>query len=284
MLRSKDFQPVMIIRKEREQKDKVFTDLPKDREKMLRLLTEHKYMVIPKLTAENFYELCYRGRKRSIEDELDVLNSIKARKAEEKSIPKDNIKDWEYRQKRWRPSRRTYDSNPPRCLIFFGPNSATVRSTAMPLRDISDSKEYFEEDSNVQMGWISTAGDQKEFVDFFRDYCKKHYPHQTRGRVPSAILLDAPKNEFFIHLGSDSTIGISTFLHRLKSGFGLDKEDASRAGGLPFPAPGKTTSFFSRVGDRLFGMVQAESFVGFVGVGIFMIMVMVLSRITLVVD
>ncbi len=67
---------VLVVRRESEGLDQLVTGLPRDRDEMMKLLLQHTYLHVPKLTTDNLYPLCHLGRAEGALKEAAQMDRV----------------------------------------------------------------------------------------------------------------------------------------------------------------------------------------------------------------
>lgn len=208
---SKSNAPMLIIRKESGTRDQVIDSvhISNNLADMTKILKSHIYMRLPKLTINNFYELCYRGvRGKGARKQEDTHDSRKRK-----------------------PTRA--------CLIIFAKTKKKAQKIASPLlKSTSPLRSALE--TYVQLGWIDPR-QHPEFVSFF---VKSSIDNNNVGEKPRTssrpiIIFIKMKNSQFLSYYKSSPMSLHEWAVDI-----LEENkpfiDGYEYGGIPFLDPETT--------------------------------------------
>lgn len=219
-----------VVRREAGQPDTLIANFPKRREQAERMLLKHMHMTVPKMSEENFFELCYQGTGSVLQQQLSRLDSINGYTTLAQELPP------KFKENQWRKRGKT-KHDAPLCLLLPAARREVASFVARGLELVTP----------VQMLWL----DSRQQTAFLKSL------HAHSDPLPVAILLRANEDQFAVYRGGHT--GLSEWVEKMAHG----KKGLRKAGqGLPFPVPAPVSLM-----DALFGASWARKFTDVFGNG-----------------
>lgn len=236
---------VVVIRREDGSPDQLLTpeQLSNDKAHMVELLERHALLNVPKFDSNNFFDLCYQGRERTLQKLKERRAGMRTPAPDAKTLARQMQKN--------------------ACLIIFARSQSEAGRVGLPLLDsIKPLHTGTNSDGRTQIGWVHSS-EQDEFKTFFTTAApppSKPGQNPTQ-REPLLLYLRASTNQFSVKYGDND---LAKWLQDLPNRKLLD---GLVRGGIPYLVDTQSSMFESLFAGEVTGREFLNA-IGLLGVAI----------------